>query len=239
VSTFRIAIALLLFATASLVASVFTTRSGRGADLDTPSTMDAKLIYGGQFRINGQPADMQLLYSSLSVPEVMRLLKASLGGKRLEYRITARTAIGKIVEGEMEKRFLITSPGSSRSSLIFILRGNPEAFVRKDSGIPWPSTLPELDPLQSPQLVVEHTDNHFTFACVTIPGNQPEAVLQNCRERLQSDGWEMIPSTENALNRMLVDRFAVFGNRTRVCWLEVRPDSQANQMVATMVCRSQ
>jgi len=202
-----------------------------------PSTLGAQVIYGGQFRINGQRAEMQILASRLPLVSTMRLLKDSVPESQLRYRLSDGTALGKIMEGLKEKRFLMTSLGDRNSCLVFLLEGGNDAFVRSRPQIPWPSSLPVLDPLQSPQLVVEHEDNHFVFACVTIPSSRCESVLQSCRERLRSEGWDTIPANEEAAAKMIESGFAVLGGSTKICWLEARPGALPNQTVVTLVSR--
>ncbi len=220
-------------------ARVYTTRPG-DINFDNPESFGAKEIYGGQFRINGHLAEMKILAGTASVTETLQ----KLGGgnnddpkKGLRYRASKDTVVGAWGQGASERRFLISSVGSTRSCLVFILKGESGLFEKQKVSIPWPSSLPVLDPMQEPQLVVEHVNTEFIFAAVIIPQANVERALQMCQEHLADSGWAVEPLTEKFALQIADSGFALLAKKGKVCWLEAKPGSSPNQVLITLLCK--
>ncbi len=237
----RVLVCLVFFPTVTLVthARVYTTRPGKSGSLDHPESFGAREIYGGRFRINGHLAEMQLLAGSASVMDTLRMLTPSTEDDQgnLRYRASEGTVVGSWGHGASEKRFLMTSVGAAHSCLVFILKNNSGFFSQSAAAIPWPASLPVLDPLQQPQLVVEHLDTNFIFASVLLPQTRVDRALQTSREQMAGAGWEVEPLTEKTAAGMADSGFAVLVKTGKTCWLEARPGSLPNQSLVTLLCK--
>ncbi len=218
---------------------VFTTRPGGPASLENPQSFKAREIYGGRFRINGQLAEMRVLAGSVSATDTIRLFHAQDGStpKDLRYRSSAGTVVGAVGRGGDEKRFLISSVGSAHSCLVFVLKSS-EGLFDPAAAIPWPESLPEMNALQQPLLVVEHLDTHFVFACVSVPGVRVDSALQECRERLSGAGWAVEPLTSETIAGTSDSGFAVLHKNAKTCWVEAKAGSTDNKVLVTLLCRA-
>jgi hypothetical protein len=222
-------------ATSSLHARVFTTRPGEPASLDNPSSFGAKKIYGGQFRINGHAAQMDVLSGTHSISDTIRLFGPSTPSFR--YRETKGAIVGRWTKTSPEKRVLLFSTPPSKTCLIFILNGDSELYTSPKSQIPWPSSLPILDPTQQPQLVVEHLDSDFIFACVSIPSPSPDRAIEFCRGQMIDAGWSIDNAAEKTENEMGTPGFAVLQKSGKVCWLQAQMGAASNQVLVTLLCK--
>jgi hypothetical protein len=214
-----------------LGAKVFTTRPGTGiGQLTNPSSFGARLIYGGRFRVNGALAEMQLYSSQFSVMETYGLLNK----EGIRARASRSMVVGVHEQAGSERRFLMTSAGGN-SSLVFVLQNGARLELPKI--IPWPAGIPRLDPLQVPQLVVEHLETRTIFASVAIPGGDPARVLELASGELARDGWGVESLGEDIAIELAQTGFAVLEKRGKICWLEARPGTTPNQVVLTLLCK--
>jgi len=230
---------LLLGLPAGAPGKIFTTRTGQTGSFDNPESLGAKEIYGGRFRINGHPAEMQILAGSASVKETLDLLRGSNegAGSNLKHRESPGTVVGSWGEGASEKRFLITAIGSERSCMIFILKNNSGLFSQPKGQIAWPNSLPVLDPLQQPLLVVEHLDTDFIFASVLLPHLTSERALETCRNRMATDGWEIEPLTASTAAEMAESGAAILLKKGKTCWMEAQRGAGPNESMVTLLCK--
>jgi len=235
----RIFLLLILFLTHT-EAAVYTTRSGSG-NLEDPASFGAKEIYKGKFRINGSLADMKILAGSASSSELFsRLVGKPEGRKDLHYKKSkGGTIIGFLGEGAAMRRFLISPVGTAHSCLMFVLKSESEIPNRhSNASIPWPSSLPVLDPLQQPQLVVEHLDTDFIFATVSLRGDaNVDRALASARKHLSNAGWEVEPMTEKIASELADSGFAVLVKNSKICWLEAHPGASPNEVLLTLLCK--
>lgn len=229
------------FAKTPLQSRVFTPRSGASlGSFDSPQSFRAKEIYSGKFRINGRLADMRILAGASPMTVTLKTLSQEADQRKfkLTYRTSPNMAVGTLGQGESEKRFMISSMGSSRGCLIFVLESAEGLFATKGGVISWPKNVPILDPTQQPQLVVEHLETRAQIVCARIPGNGAEEILKRCREQLIGAGWNVESLTDHTLSQMSGSGLAVFRDREQICWLSAKADSTEDAVLVTLLCRA-
>ncbi|MBI4025180.1 MAG: hypothetical protein HY360_09380 [Verrucomicrobia bacterium] len=220
---------------------VFTTRPAGTASLEHPESFGAREIYSGRFRINGRTAEMRILAGSVSVADTFRMLGATgkEGERESRHRALQGAVVGAVGRGDSEQRFLISSAGSENSCMVFVLKGSSGLFAdARSREVPWPKSLPVLDPMQRPQLVIEHADAEFVFAHILLPNTQANRAFQSCRDKMADDGWDVEPLTGETVTEMADSGFAVLHKKGKTCWLEAMPGPTANQTLVTLLCKT-
>ncbi len=230
---------LMLLAPPATFARVFSLRPGKSATLESPESFGAKRIYGGRFLVNGRPADLDLLAVPMSVAETARFFRESLADPVSWGETIGGTRSGRIQGGNPEKRFLITSAGDPKMSLVFLLAGTDAGPRGSTPSDYWPGELPVADPLQQPKLVVEHPEARFLFAAAVAPHADPVRLFDACRGRMVEAGWESQPVAESASSRQGDSCFALFVKKGRICWLEARAGADPRRVTLTFLIKSQ
>jgi hypothetical protein len=230
-----ISLLICLGSSGNVFAKVYTTRPSGSADLDQPGTYFAQKIYGGKFKINGLPADLTVLAGTKSPRETYAILQKG-NQDFVKARESTNAIVGSWKIGNVQRRFLIFSVGSTQKSLVFILNGDQQLY-QPNPEIPWPDHLPVLDPSQRPQLVVEHLDNDFVFGCVQISHPSVERALDFCRERMRDAGWETEPLTDKIAEQLADTSFSVLNKKGKVCWLSASKGARPGEVLVTILCK--
>ena len=208
----RFILALLLAATLSAQAIVYTLRSGTSGTA-VADRLNAKVALRERVTVSGHAGQLTVALSDFALPQALRAMESLLEGRRHASATGTVLVEAPSVEGRAQRHLLLSLGAAQRTLLISI--DLPDAALRPGHADSWPTDLPRPN-AERIGLVITLPGRDAAFASFSV--NRPAAAaFREYGRRLEDAGWRPVsrqPGTCTVFADKHVKRLAVFGVMT-------------------------